>query len=89
MLRLQSGPYLHVWAFAAPQPAAYSASLAGPGLTFRGEPVRPGKAPLALYLFQPYPCTLDRGRPWPLSVLKNVSLTTQAQNRKTILFTVP
>ncbi len=32
-------------------PAAYPALLAGPGLTFRGEPVRPGKAPLALYRF--------------------------------------
>ena len=54
MLRLQSSPYLPVWAFAAPLTAAHPASLAGLGLTLRSEPVRLGNAPMALSLFRPY-----------------------------------
>jgi hypothetical protein len=34
------------------------APLAGPGLAIRGEPVRPGNVPLALFLPRPHPCRL-------------------------------
>ena len=74
MPRWQYSPYFPVWAFATPLAAAHPASLAEPGFTLRGEPVQPENEPLALFLFRPHPCTLDRGYPWHLTVLKNVSL---------------